>query len=203
MAFNIKFAAKPSGGKPCAFKAPFIYNYSGSLPAETDTLAAAWDPTATVALPGVLGDTTFAHGGCDDMILKVEHFDDGDVQACDSCPAPSTSTPTTVESYIYLPSGSSLDVPGYIVDFELVHVPIDLWTGDPEADYALAATTVDVNSIYVASCREINPCCVVPDVLNSDAVTVPGDEAYLLSKGGEFKESVKKRAAKEEITKKV
>lgn len=200
MSFNIKFRAPSSPGTACAFKAPFIYNYSGSLDPAIDTAATPWAPTTATPLPSVLGDTHFAHQGCDDFILKVEHYDDGDNQACDSCPAPSTSTPTTVESFIYLPSGSSFDVPGYIVDYELVHVPQSVWTGDPEADYALAGTTVDTNSIYVASCRAIDPCCVVPDVVNADAVTVPGDVAFLQAKGATFAVAVKSRSAKTAIS---
>lgn len=186
MPFNIKFKQPAAPGSACAFKAPFIYNWAGSVDAGTDTSATPVDPTATVALPGVLGDTHFAHDGCDDWILKVEHYDDGDNQACDSCPAPAGSTPALIESFIYLPSGSSVDVPGFIVDYDLVAVPKADWTGDPEADYALAGTTVDVNSFYVASCRKIDPCCVVPPVVNGDGVTVPGDEGYIGGGGGSF-----------------
>lgn len=195
MAFNIKFPQKPSAAGSCSFKASALYNTFVSVPVGTDTSVAPIDPTAVNPLPVVLGDTHFAADGCDDFIIKVEQYDDGDNQKCDSCPAPSTATPVNIEHYIYLPAGSSLDIPGYIVDFEFVTVPKSLWTGDAEADYALAGVTTDVDSIYVASCRKITPCCTVPDVTNNDGNIVPGDVTYLEGKGGSF--PAKGKTAKE------
>lgn len=191
MGFNIRFAEKPQTGS-CAFKAPFIYNYYGAIPVGTaTTVASPFAPLAANPLTGVLGTTHFATDGCDDLILRVAHYDNGDNQACDTCPPPSTSTPTVVNSYIYIPKGSSMDIPGYIVDYSFVHVPSAEWTGDAESDYALAGTTnadgavigvtSDTTILYVASCREINPCCLLPDV-TVGAVTVPGDVPYIEGK---------------------
>lgn len=191
MAFNIKFPQKPSAAGSCSFKASALYNTYVSVPKGTDTAIAPIDPTSSSPLPVVLGDTHFAANGCDDFIVKIEQYDDGDTQKCDSCPAPSTAVPVNIEHYVYLPAGSSIDLPGYIIDYELVAVPRNLWTGDAEADYTLAGVTSDDDSIYIASCRAITPCCTVPNVTNNDGVVVPGDESYLGGKGGSFDPKVR------------
>ena len=186
MAWNIKFPQKPATAGACSFKTSALYNTFVKIDPETDTTTAI-NPTLVNPLPVVLGETYFALDGCDDFILKVEQYDNGGGAECSTCPAPSTAVAANVEHYIYLPKGSSVDIPGFIVDYELVAVPSDLWTGVPETDYALATLTSDsVNKVYVASCRVIDTCCLVPDVTNLDGTLVPGDATYISDKGGNF-----------------
>lgn len=203
MGFEIKFPKKPDTGK-CGASAPLIYNWTGTLAAGTPTtVAAPFDPPALAPLPGTLGETHFATDGCDDLILRVVHYDDAD-PTCDNCPAPTTVLPNFVESFVYIPRGTSLDLPGYIVDYDFVNVPATLWTGNPAVDYALAGTldgdgnpigvTVGDTLMYVASCRAINKCCLLPEVTIPEAtpIVIPSDEDYLTARTAKREAGTKK-----------
>lgn len=180
MAFNIKLKSKPSTDS-CSYNSTVNYNTWQVFPAGTDTTTATGAPISVLAanaLTNPLGDVTIATEGCDDVVVRFETYESADT-TCTNCPPATSFVPQLVVDYAYIPAGSSITLPGIITDFDFV--VIDASTGVPADDYAVGASTRDDFQVYVASCREVDICCPVPDITNGQGVALEGDLARIAS----------------------
>lgn len=170
MAFNIKLKPQADTGS-CAWKQSVDYNTWQTFDPAT---ASPIDVVAALPLTNPLGTTTFATQGCDNTVVRYEQYESSDT-TCSNCPSAPADEPVLVVKYAYIPAGSSIDVHGLVTDFDFAAIADN--TGDPAADYAAAVPTTGELQIYVASCREVDPCCAAPEITNGRGVVLAADIA--------------------------